>query len=458
MKKKNLALISVILLVLCSNTYAANEIHFYNTAGSNRYIKIVRTSDYYAWDTSSSSYSASPTWQNSAIDATESSNIPGLFLVSMPSSTVGTYDILIYRGTKSTATSTDEHVGSLSFNWSGTEKITKIDIWDDTNEISTDTLQSIEDKVDTLIAGVTDSNTWYVAKWGNDIASGHTKEDALLTVSGAISKAGDNDTILVWPGDYNESSGIDFNSLKGITIKGALPTKPTIYATPITDGSVLIIGDECRLENLRIEDISDPYLDFSYCIKGKNIANIEIIDCYMKGPRSGVFLNKNINGVRIQDTTVIVPETGIAVVGPADSNSEPFYLINSIIWGPNYDLCVSVGVDVQNCNAQISNCMIRSGAYKGSGFPIGFQTSNSICHINNCSIVSEDMGSVAKTAAGIYSTNSNDKIYLTDSIVFVNAETTVYSIYAIGNVDIRSSIFDSTKTGGAGTITDHDAN
>jgi len=76
---------------------------------------------------------------------------------------------------------------------------------------------------------------------GNDLNDGLTPETAFATIQRGIDEANELDTVLVWPGVYNESGtdGIDFNG-KGITVTSAAEPAvlevPGYYAVSFTHG------------------------------------------------------------------------------------------------------------------------------------------------------------------------------------------------------------------------------
>jgi hypothetical protein len=114
----------IIFLILFFSTFcfAANEIRFYDANNQHRYCQIIQTSTLYYWNTPTSTFIASPTWANSAIDLTESI-VGRCYYATFPSSTAGLYEIPVYNGTKATATNTDALAGGIELNWSGTTEI-----------------------------------------------------------------------------------------------------------------------------------------------------------------------------------------------------------------------------------------------------------------------------------------------------------------------------------------------
>jgi len=127
-----------IILFLAAAVYAANEIRYIDSTGQQRYCKIARSSDLKMWDTVALAYATSPTWANAAIDLTENADINNVYLANMPTSTAGTYYILMFEGTKATAANTDDYLDGYDFNWNGSSEITLYQVYEDTNDIQED--------------------------------------------------------------------------------------------------------------------------------------------------------------------------------------------------------------------------------------------------------------------------------------------------------------------------------
>jgi hypothetical protein len=97
-----------------------------------------------------------------------------------------------------------------------------------------------------------DPNIWHVdGKDGSNSNTGYSREQAFQTISYAVVKSSSGDTILVWPGVYEERIGI---GLIELTIKGA-DYPPTIKAPP-EDGAIHLEGNVnlVTIENFIIID------------------------------------------------------------------------------------------------------------------------------------------------------------------------------------------------------------
>jgi hypothetical protein len=95
-----------------------------------------------------------------------------------------------------------------------------------------------------------DPNIWHVdGADGSNSNTGYSREQAFQTISYAVVKSSSGDTILVWPGVYEERVDI---GLKELTIKGA-DYPPTLKAPP-ENGAIHITGtiDYVTIENFLI--------------------------------------------------------------------------------------------------------------------------------------------------------------------------------------------------------------
>ena len=126
----------VIFLLLCATLFATEEIRYYSDTGEDRYVRIIDTSTFYAWDTTTTDFNEIPIWANSAVDLTEDSNIQSLFYADFPpTASAGYYDIIVYVGTASGSASTDTALGGFDFAWDGSAEITPYTNFTDVNAV-----------------------------------------------------------------------------------------------------------------------------------------------------------------------------------------------------------------------------------------------------------------------------------------------------------------------------------
>jgi hypothetical protein len=125
-----------------------------------------------------------------------------------------------------------------------------------------------------MAAMAADPNIWHVdGADGSNSNTGYSKEQAFQTIQYAVNLAADGDTILVWPGVYEELIRIDYTEL---TIKGA-DYPPTIKAPP-DDGAIWIHPD-----------INPVTLENFIIVNGSSSAGISVED--------GIALLKNLTVV-----------------------------------------------------------------------------------------------------------------------------------------------------------------
>lgn len=92
------------------------------------------------------------------------------------------------------------------------------------------------------------SDVYFVGKWGNDSADGQTFESAKLTVQAAVTAAGADDTILIYPGTYTETVTLDQN---GQTLIGVGRSNNVIITQ--ADANVLDFNTRtsCQIKNIQ---------------------------------------------------------------------------------------------------------------------------------------------------------------------------------------------------------------
>ena len=111
----------IIILLLASVSFAANEIHYLDIAGqTNLYVRVVKASGLTIWD--GDSYEASPAWEDTDIALTENTSIKGLYYATMPTSAVGRYYVMAYAG--AVPADTDVRLQAWEMDWSGSAEIT----------------------------------------------------------------------------------------------------------------------------------------------------------------------------------------------------------------------------------------------------------------------------------------------------------------------------------------------
>lgn len=139
----------------------------------------------------------------------------------------------------------------------------------------------------------------YVAKSGFNYHSGHTFEDALLTVAQAITNASAGDKIIIHPGTYAETISVG----KKLCIVAAHP-----QSVSITSGGITVGGSGSYLQDLTFSGTTSAALTFNEaddvtCVRVEGITTgidgfycigtperLRLIDCHGKSGYDGVQL------------------------------------------------------------------------------------------------------------------------------------------------------------------------
>lgn len=165
----------VLLLILCSTVFAANEIYYVGgdtTSGFELCAVICQPSTDYLWDDVNGFESTMPD-AHSGIDLTESSNTKGRYYGTFPASIPAEqYDIFIYDSNSTNLDFNDTQLSAYEFNWNGSAEITLYDILADTNDIQEDwaaTLTNIAD-IETDTAAVDTTSEMRTFLTGGDTA------------------------------------------------------------------------------------------------------------------------------------------------------------------------------------------------------------------------------------------------------------------------------------------------
>lgn len=110
----------------------SKEIKFLSDAGATRTIRIIRRTDFYIYDTNTSTFVATPSsFANTFVDATENTSgdivINGLYYVNFVPA-AGEYEIFVYSGTHLTVLTTDAPIAMFSWVWDGTKQVVITDL------------------------------------------------------------------------------------------------------------------------------------------------------------------------------------------------------------------------------------------------------------------------------------------------------------------------------------------
>jgi predicted DNA binding protein len=297
------------------------------------------------------------------------------------------------------------------------------------------------------------SRIWHVAKTGNDGNSGHAGQypvnlanDAKLTIGAAVTAASSGDTIIIWPGDYDESVDAQAKSLHFV---GTSRTKSKIIYSG--DGRALQLGSDSSVNNLHCE--SSGVTANCAGLRALSKSNIWVENCNLVGGYDGLALSG------CTDITVI----GCRVVGKYDactvSNSARFLIKDSKFYADGtYNTTVKCrALVVFGANGIIRNCSFTVARSDTSNQDFGGIDMYLATPTRGFIVVSECVFYVAGgetntgKAFGIRLYHADSLATVFNSVFYVSAEGTsaVYHLYAFqGKIIVANSAYDGNKTYG----------
>lgn len=125
---------------------------------------------------------------------------------------------------------------------------------------------------------------WFVAKTGNDSNNGHSYGTALLTIGAAVTAASAGDTIIVYPGTYEENVDASSKSLNFIGIDR--------FASLIApaESFALKLNSNSTVKNLGLQALEIATDAQALYVNAKS--NIVIEDCFINGGADGLWTNQ----------------------------------------------------------------------------------------------------------------------------------------------------------------------
>lgn len=345
----------------------------------------------------------------------------------------------------------------------------------------------------------------HVAKTGNDANAGHAQQypvafaaDAKLTIASALGVAVDGDTIVVWPGTYDEQVDIETAAIS-ISLVGTHRHKCKI--TQATTNKTVLTYDNCVLQNLTIEQtgtaivvdsegrdncrfidcdiIGENSPDGLYCIGGDNI---RVKNCYILSNYDSLYI-----GTRFLVEDCIIITTALGTTGATEKHAfissstgrgivRNTILIASPPWGKAvgksaelYEsvhdfMCLSSGDQIV-----LENCvLVADGYFPGGAHADSYANGDAYCVSNisnmiiiNCTFLSRtDQNEAGTTAYGIYNSNAgiingvfevvgqaNSYVFDAATAKILNLMNTVYDSAQIGsNVTVKTSSIDDKLT------------
>lgn len=251
--------------------------------------------------------------------------------------------------------------------------------------------------------GCDSARVFHVSKAGNDSNGGRAQQypvslasDSKLTINSAISAASDGDTIVIWPGTYNEIVDIK-TAAKSLHLTGYSPFGREKCIIAPSTGKGILTYHNCVIENLKIATADNMGID---CVNqhdckfiNLHITSNGIDGLYASGSRDTVidncfvfckydvvYLGENgviRNSILVSDATY--PSASVARVLTTSGSggySNNFLVENSILivqpswrkgstlYESNVSNCYDISGSVGNDHIVLSNCILVADGYK----------------------------------------------------------------------------------------------
>lgn len=142
------------------------------------------------------------------------------------------------------------------------------------------TVDTVVDAIKAITDDLEDTAIHVDGTNGNDANTGRGYAQARATIGEAVTDASDGDTIIIWPGTYNEAVSI---SGKALTLRGTNREKCKIQPAANT---ALDVDDYCVVENLSIDgSLTATYYGLSISLE----TGCVIRNCNIKGHSDGIY-------------------------------------------------------------------------------------------------------------------------------------------------------------------------
>jgi len=321
------------------------------------------------------------------------------------------------------------------------------------------------------------ANVIHVSKSGNDSNGGAAQQypvnfanDAKLTIGSAVTACPDGGTIIVWPGDYDETVDIE-TAEKQITLIG---THPRLSCIKPTTGKGVVGYHGLTLKNISVE-VQD---DASQAVDCQGMDDLSFFNCYIhtrgmdglyfggcnKAVVDNCFVFAGYDGIyagedtTITNSTVITDgcygTTGVARAICAANWYDRVLIRNSVIMaqakygdekiGKSAALyeCERDLIAIDNCIATLENCSVwADGSLPTLPHASSFCSGNAYC-IQGAQFIAKNTRFYAYTDANQSSTVGYAIVVGTNCIVNscsidANGTSAAYDFYAAGAKTIK---------------------
>jgi parallel beta-helix repeat protein len=297
---------------------------------------------------------------------------------------------------------------------------------------------------------------WHVAKTGSDSNGGHSFDDAKLTIAAARAASAEGDTIIIHPGDYDESvTARDYQTWLGTNRHSCRIARTGAGEKCFTAANSITI------KNLSFSTTSKT--SNSYAIYGNGKTNINIENCDIFGAYDGLYLLA-CNDVTIRHCKVESNYDAINYQGTKRLRAENCSFITDGTFGTEIPVRAICGLFPTE-DAIFIHCSMRATKNVVDDLPVyGVCAHNAIligCQIY-CESGASHTGLSYGVAAYLSSTHNAHVILVGCNIDRKSTNGTGYDLsnaptpeiveYIDGYFAINNCVYDTTKTTGTITI------
>jgi len=291
------------------------------------------------------------------------------------------------------------------------------------------------------LAYTADSHTHHVAKTGNDSNGGANFADALLTIGQAVTNASSGDTIILWPGDYDETVDLD-TANKSLTLKGTNRHLCRIARTGSGEKGIQVENNTI-LKNLTISTTNKSVnaiaveAAFTWNEHEAHASSFIVEDCDLFGAYDALTLGNCNNAVFTRCT--LGTNYDVANIGGSNAifNDCFFYSIGDYSSADARGIFLSTVANRVIMNKCRSVILCASSGKDAVGLYVNDAASNQVL-MNNCEFYSSQTGGGGGSAYDIY--NEGD-----GTIVGVGCSYDISKVYGTVTIgDAKEHAVDSS--------------